>query len=134
MGLSENSPRAPFIYYFMIILNPIADEQTFNILLNVERDTLPLDVVTFTLRDPVTDKTDIYTGRLDAKGFIQTATVTFTELREGGRYELTVFHGQNELGKEVVLATGQTLENYSLNQGQFVYFDTEDQNRNHVIF
>ena len=118
----------------MIILEPIADEQTFNILLNVDRDDLPLDVVTFTLRNPVTDNTEIYTGRLDANGFIQTATVTFTELVEGGKYELTVFHGQNELGKEVVFATGQNLETYSLNHGQFVYFDTEDQNRNHVIF
>lgn len=117
----------------MIILQPTTDSQTFNILLNVTKSQLPLTNVSFALRDAATDTTNSFTGSVAADGFTQDATVAFTGLVEGAKYELVVTHNNRVIGREVAFVTAQNLETYTIAEGQFVYFAGE-QNRNHVIF
>ena len=124
----------------MIILQSTTDAQTFNTLLNVDKSSLPLNNITFELRDPVEDSTESAQGTLVADGFTQDATVAFVGLQEGAKYELEVktLHPESLAAQAVIdtffnnIASEDTLEMQVVNppfnaidQGE-VAFTTEN--------
>ena len=112
----------------MIVLQATNAEQRFNIIANIDEALLPLDGVVFRFRN--VDDTINVTGSLDKNGFRQTATIT-VDLRDGEDYDLTVLNGNTEIYRDTVFVTNQDIDTFSINEGDFTYFNFDD---NRAVF
>lgn len=105
----------------MIVLRDQNTEQTFRINANVDANALPLSGVIFSFQSATT--TIEVEGSLLRDGFRQQATIT-VDLSGESDYDLTVRNGSTVIYKDTVFVTSLNIDTYSINDGQFVYFDS----------
>ena len=107
----------------MIVLKASNQAQTFHIIANISSDMLPLSDVAFQFTSP--GGTIINAdGALAKDGFRQLATVT-VDLGNEQDYDLEVLHEGTLIYKDTVFVTNQDIDTYSINDGQYTYFDAD---------
>ena len=116
----------------MILLQKTTDPQTVTILADVDRDDLPLAGVSFDFTDLYSGSLITATGTLTRSGIATTAEIT-VDLREDSKYDLRVTSNSIEIYKDTVFITNQSPETYSVNNGDYVFFDTGITNNNALI-
>ena len=129
----------------MIYLEPISTQQTIKFLADRPKEDFPISNATFEFLDSYSGGVTSTTANITLNGFINEAEIT-VQLQNERKYQLTVITAGDTIFTDNVFVSDQletestdqarvdSTESYSINNGDFIYFNPGDNPDSKVIF